>query len=955
MSGRRFGRTRRAGRVSASLSMALAVFMSLIAMPAGAHIAQAGSPVSVTVTITDIYEIDCDEAPTCGNDYYAKIFFNGTLHTTARAEDDLSEVHPYWQETQTFDSDLGSVNIGLQLWDFDPFDDDLIDIDSRPDRNLDFTVDLATGFFTGDVPAQNVGYGSGTGDDSATILFTVSLGGGGDIDGDGIPDGVERFGVRNRQGQAVAGGNFAAMGSDPCRKTIAVEFDYLTAGDHTHQPTAAALAEMVASYNNAPVPAVANCPYPGFPTAASGVNFIYNVDDAIPETAANTKMAWGAGAEAVRDANFDANLRPYMHYSLWNHDQPDTPGVNAGDPPVPNSSSGLCCGNQGKDVLVSLGSWAAQVGTTRDQSGTLMHELGHALGFGHGGADKVNCKPNYQSLMSYVYQTTGIPDATLPAPTVDLDGDGVIDGRDRLRLDYSRALLPQLNENALNEGAGIGGSTADIFYWDSDGSGPFKSAPANGPVDWNGVGGIDAASVPVDVNFLGIGAVGSQGCPVATPGDTLKGNNDWATIKYQAAMANNGSGSTGVPADEELNFATAELIKDAVHDSLSSTDLSVSLTDVADPVAAGTSVTYNVAVTNQGTNTAYDASVATTLSADSTFSSAPSGCTNAAGVVTCDLGDIAPGATVGRTITASIAANLVYLNGGPKVITSTSTVSHDGPDTDTSDNTSAQTTQVVAVADLTTVSVSSSGAPAEMIIGTPVSFSLTRVVDNLGPSEPMDVTLTTTGTATSGASVTPPSVSTTALALITSRTVGETVTVACSAPGPHTFTFTAGIAPLNAADTDPVVGNNQKSTSLIIDCVVPVAINIRPHHTDNRFSPTTSNVDVALLTTRVGEYGLPLAFNATTAIFSTIRFGPRAATFAGGGAEDRKKQAKVKDMWERNDESLRDGDLDLEDVFVAQDTGLPLGTSEACMKGRFMMGGITYTFFGCDTIILERP
>ncbi len=117
----------------------------------------------------------------------------------------------------------------------------------------------------------------------------------------------------------------------------------------------------------------------------------------------------------------------------------------------------------------------------------------------------------------------------------------------------------------------------------------------------------------------------------------------------------------------------------------------------------------------------------------------------------------------------------------------------------------------------------------------------------------------------------------------------------------------------------------------------------------------TSNADVALLTTAVGEYGLPIAFDAHTADVSTIRFGPRAGTFAGGGAPDRTGSAKLMDSWERSDENVRDGDLDLETVFVPSVAGLPAGTSEACMKGRFTTAAGTFTFFGCDTIVLERP
>src|SRR5207249_8712416 len=113
----------------------------------------------------------------------------------------------------------------------------------------------------------------------------------------------------------------------------------------------------------------------------------------------------------------------------------------------------------GNDFIVSLGSWGVvnilgvnhNVGTTDQQAGTLMHELGHNLGLRHGGVDNINCKPNYQSVMNYTLQFSN-----------------VITGRP---LDYSRQLLgvptttpsgvvvTGLNEASLSEAAGVGGPT----------------------------------------------------------------------------------------------------------------------------------------------------------------------------------------------------------------------------------------------------------------------------------------------------------------------------------------------------------------------------------------------------------------------------------------------------------------------------------------------------------------
>src|SRR5262249_6286456 len=87
---------------------------------------------------------------------------------------------------------------------------------------------------------------------------------------------------------------------------------------------------------------------------------------------------------------------------------------------------------RGNDFVVALGSVPACVGHPRGtvdmQAGTFMHELGHTLNLQHGGADDINCKPNYLSVMSYTRQIDGLP----------------VDGRE---LDYSRAALATLDES----------------------------------------------------------------------------------------------------------------------------------------------------------------------------------------------------------------------------------------------------------------------------------------------------------------------------------------------------------------------------------------------------------------------------------------------------------------------------------------------------------------------------
>ena len=125
---------------------------------------------------------------------------------------------------------------------------------------------------------------------------------------------------------------------------------------------------------------------------------------------------------------------------------------------VPTSSSGV--GDlPGGNFMVTLGLWDALngVGTIYNQAATTFHELGHNLNLWHGGVPALfgkraqgatpsgdvtyvepNCKPNYQSTMSYMFQ-----------------GHGLITTTGAAVLDYSDQLLGNLDETALNDGAFI--------------------------------------------------------------------------------------------------------------------------------------------------------------------------------------------------------------------------------------------------------------------------------------------------------------------------------------------------------------------------------------------------------------------------------------------------------------------------------------------------------------------
>jgi hypothetical protein len=110
---------------------------------------------------------------------------------------------------------------------------------------------------------------------------------------------------------------------------------------------------------------------------------------------------------------------------------------------------------------------------------------------------------------------------------------------------------------------------------------------------------------------------------------------------------------------------------------------------------------------------------------------------------------------------------------------------------------------------------------------------------------------------------------------------------------------------------------------------------------------------VAVLTTEAGEYGLPLAFDATTIDPTSVRFGPADIVFDElGGAFESHGKGHPKRSYEL-DEKTKDADADMILHFLTQQTGLGPGDTEGCVKGEWVDGnGDTHKFFGCDAIIV---
>ncbi len=246
-------------------------------------------------------------------------------------------------------------------------------------------------------------------------------------------------------------------------------------------------------------------------------------------------------------------------------------------------------------------------------------------------------------------------------------------------------------------------------------------------------------------------------------------------------------------------------------------DLAITKTDSVDPAIAGSPLTYTITVTNAGPSTATSVNVTDNLPTGVTFTSGTASqgtVSNAAGVVTGNLGTLAPGATATMTV-------IVGVNAATRG-TVTNTVSVVGAETEpiTNNNSATQSTLINGSVDLAITKVDSIDPVAA---GGPLSYTIT--VTNNGPSTATGVVVSdtlpnsltfgsgssTVGTVTNvGNAVTAsiPTLASGASAIITVNT-----TVSGSATG--TISNTASVV---STETDTNTANNSatQTTALVV-------------------------------------------------------------------------------------------------------------------------------------------
>ena len=702
---------------SASAFVAFIALVAAVPVVALASPAAADPIVPVTVTIARVVALeDPDPAPLQGDaDMYSKVSIDGNATEQSAEVSDKADAEPFWVFTKNVDVSLSPIVINIDVLDADVFPaapDDVIDMNPVDNKmGLTIVLDLTTGNWTfgGDPIAANATSVTGDGDhehegtfeggEKGQIFFDISLAStSGDADGDGLLDGWETRGF-DADGDGTIDVNLPAMGANPLHKDLYLELDYETG----QSPNRADIQAMKAAFRAAPL---------GNPDGTTGVNFWADMGNLVDGSAREGQVAntCNDGVDNGGDGTIDGadtNCK-YLDASV------EDPGATNCNDGIDNNGDGLADVNDptclvgdnlgGGSAIPTLGACnldstfyagkAANFNSARrwifryavsialagscpksggwgeiggndfmefnHDGGTILHELGHTLNLHHGGNEDNNCKPNYVSGMNYdnqfgIRRVGGGTIIDYSPPRVALDGST-----------RGSAPIGNLVENNLDDGTVLDGTDNSNRYVFVDSTGTKVPFGLDQGANWN-----SDTDPPLESDqTINIDKAGTNGSPKGCAGngsnnDTLEGFNDWNTVSLPFRQFGDSSDGAINPTTDP-NPTLSDLLD--LEQELNTTDLSVAISDSADPVAAGTQLTYTVTATNNGPSPATSVEIVNTLPTDVSFSSASASCANAAGVVSCNVGELAAGANTSVTITVDVPADLVYNNGGPKTI-----------------------------------------------------------------------------------------------------------------------------------------------------------------------------------------------------------------------------------------------------------------------------------------------
>lgn len=336
-----------------------------------------------------------------------------------------------------------------------------------------------------------------TGSDWSSVNFATPAGpndvgvGVVDSDGDGIPDSAKI------NGKTFAGLDLYAMGARPGQRDVFMQIDSMNSNDpgiilrpEAAQKLVDTFANKVYSAGKKKIALHIDAGNLFSPTINPGA-FNLGGGKSVPYTPClvmeydKVTTSGCTNLYDVKRTNLDVRRKLIFHYVIMGQSQQVDGSCG---------SSGLGEVN-GNDFIITLGNcgFKTTAGTQvtyliNAQAATLMHEFGHNLGLSHGGNESNNYKPNYYSIMNYMYSFPGLsanPSSTQAANRFYLTNKTYakatglnicnIDNSpcgNSFIMDYSNGSSIDLDENNLNESLNIGrGAVAGAYAdWDNSNS-----------------------------------------------------------------------------------------------------------------------------------------------------------------------------------------------------------------------------------------------------------------------------------------------------------------------------------------------------------------------------------------------------------------------------------------------------------------------------------------------------
>jgi hypothetical protein len=298
----------------------------------------------------------------------------------------------------------------------------------------------------------------------------------GDADNDNIPDNAE-----------IAGGNFNgidvyAMGARTGQRDIFLEIDNMTSAEAKLNPQRAALDKFVAAFATKGIALhidVGDAFSPNFDPAN------YNLGNSQRLLPYNTRISLKptpgyASVQEFKNQYFATDRNNVFYYMVLGSSQNANGSAgSSGRAEIIGDESMVTFGGSGWNLNTSTPEKTNQLNNI--MASTMMHEFGHNLGLRHGGNENKNYKPNYVSIMNYMYQLdcigpttgTGIADRFFRSfyGGAQYPESGLVNNArsSNCKIDFSDGGSSNLNETSLNENNGMGRG-AGLVDWNNDGT-----------------------------------------------------------------------------------------------------------------------------------------------------------------------------------------------------------------------------------------------------------------------------------------------------------------------------------------------------------------------------------------------------------------------------------------------------------------------------------------------------